>query len=266
MYTPKNIVASTLPHEIIALIGAPGSGKTSSALTFPNRIWLDFDHQLPVGESSIPFWDPKLAADMKVASFTANSPANMKDTFMKWLRLEYKNFTPDQTVILDTMTACQQAFDRQEQLENSMMADDKKSGFTFWGNKMKYTSEIMSLFKNMSCRVVILFHEVIDRDKEGDPNGKLRLVMDGAYKDRILGDFSDVWRMISHPPLLDEKGGVKIINGKRATEAGWFWQLASDGIMNCKTNPTLGPVVKSKNLFKIKADYNELMKLYANNN
>jgi len=262
MFIPKEAI-QTEPRakEIIALLGAPASGKTTACLTFPNRIWLDFDHKLPAGEVSIPFWDATFC-DKIARRFSDKCPANQRDAFKKWLTENYSKFTGEQTVILDSYTNMQAAFNQQERLENDMIADEKKSGFTFWGNKMRFSEEISNFIKSMRCRVVVIFHERLERDNEGEITGKISPVLDGRYKDEILKDFTDVWRQICFPYKKDERGNFVIVNGKKVVEEQWVWQLMSDDAFNCNMNPILGALARKANIRRVKADYNEIVKIY----
>lgn len=268
MHIPKDIVTSTAPHEIIAIIGAPGAGKTTSCINspygdgFPNRIWLDFDHKLPVGEASIPFWNAEFCD--KLARRTANNVANQRDAFAAWLRANYSLFTEEQTLILDSASKLLNALDIQCNLERDLQQDSKRKHYDFWAHKLRFWQEVMTMLKSTKCRVVVLFHETQDRDDEGRLTGKIKPILDGSYKDQILGDFTDVWRQLCNPYKKNAAGITEISGGKKVVEAGWFWQLLSDEVVNTNTNPTLGRIIREKNITKVKANYTEIQKLYEN--
>lgn len=265
MFIPKGTVTTTArEREVIAIIGAPGSGKTTSCLSFPNRIWADFDHKLPAGEQSVPFWNPDFIGTL-AKPFAANCPANKRDAWKKWLRENYNLFTPEQTFILDSYTNMQAAFNLQEKLENDMVGDEKKSGFTFWGNKQRFSEETSHMLSSMKCRVVVLFHERVERDDKGELTGKLSPVLDGRYKDEILKDFTDVWRQICFPYKRSANGNIVIEQGKKVVEETWFWQLMSDETMNCNMNPTLGAKARSLGIKRVRANYDEIVKIYESN-
>lgn len=259
MHIPKETVTSESPHEIIALIGAPGSGKTTSCLTFPNPIFYDFDHKLPAGTSSIPVWDP--AWVNSYAKATLNIP-NRRDAFKKHLRTNHALFTPEQTLVIDSWTIMQNAFDQQTQPEEDMA--DKPNPFSFWKRKAQYSVEIMEMLKACKCKVVVTFHETVERDAEGELTGKLRPVMDGSFKDQLLGHFTDVWRMLCDPYEKDPATGKILMDGaNKKVKRGYFWQLKGDALVNTNTNPILGAIIRAKNISMVPADYQNIMELYA---
>lgn len=265
-YIPPESIQSELPHEIIAIIGAPGAGKTTSCIEspygtgFPNRIWLDWDHKLPVGEVSIPFWSPEFCD--KQAKRTASNVPNQRDAFSFWLRNNHDKFTDKQTVILDSASKMLNALDMQCNLERDAQGDSKKANWDFWAHKLRFWQETMTHVKNMKARFVMLFHETQERNDEGNLTGKIKPILDGSYKDQILGDFTDVWRQLCNPWKLRANGMVEIENGKKVCEPGWFWQLLSDEIVNTNTNPVLGRIIREKGIARVKANYSEIQKLY----
>lgn len=253
-------VTTESPHEIIALLGLPGSGKTTSCATFPNRLWLDFDHKLPIGETSIPFWDAGYC-DSLASRTQANSPVNRRDAFKKWLRDNHTKLPADYTLILDSWTFLQNAFDQQTQLEEDMA--DKPNPFAFWKRKIQFSTEICEMLKACRCRVIVTFHESIERDEEGLPTGKIQPLMDGKFKDQLLGHFTDAWHQVCNPYERDEKGKVVIREGKRAIVPGFYWELIGSELFNTNTNPILGAKVRKHNIKMITANYAELQRVYS---
>lgn len=261
LHIPDNAIQSVEPHEIICIIGGPGSGKTTSCLTFPNRIWYDFDHKLPKGELSFPFWDGAFCD--KFAKRTMHATPNMRDAFKKHLKDNAGKYTEAQTVIFDSASKLLNGLDMQCDLERDAEgADSKKANWNFWDHKLRFWRETMTLTKSIKSRVIWIFHETQERDEEGRLTGKIKPILDGSYKDQILGDFTDVWRQLCNPPKRDANGMSIVVNGKKQYEQGWFWQLHSDTVVNTNTNPTLGAIVRKMGIKMVKADYNEIQKLY----
>lgn len=260
MHIPKDTVISNAPHEMIALIGAPGTGKTTSCLTFPNRIFGDFDHKLPVGEQSIPFWSPDWVKSTGVKNTYANV-INHRDAIKRWMEINCPSFTEEQTYIHDSWTMHQGFFDRQTWAEDDAMAT--KNAYWFWKQKGRYAQEIMDLLKSMRCRVVVTFHETNERDEDGQLTGKIKPVMDGGFKDKILGYFTDVWRQVHDPYVLDANGRrARDSQGKALVKQGWFWQLVGDTQVDCNMNPTLGAKVRQLGINSVPADYANIQAIY----
>lgn len=259
MFIPPNAVQTERPHEIIALVGLPGSGKTTSAATFPNRIWVDFDHKLPAGETAMPFWQPEFVDSLAKRTSVA-SPPNQRDAFKKWIRDNVAKFTEEQTLIIDSWSMLMNGFNIQTYIDDSMLA--KPNPFWFWKYKGQYCEEIMSYIKSCKARVIVTFHETVDRDEEGNLNGKIRPLMDGSFKDQILGHFTDAWHQVCNPPRIDKTGKRIIENGKFVVDPGYFWELKASPTFNVNTNPVLGAKLMGSEINKIPATFTELEKLY----
>lgn len=260
-YIPNDAQTTQIPHEIIGIIGAPGSGKTTSILTFPNRVWYDFDHKLPAGEVCIPMWDADFVASIKgVRQEFRDSPPNRRDAFRVHFRNNHSKFTEAQTLIIDSWTILQNAIDQQTQIEEDHSS--KPNPFSFWKRKAAYSIEICEMIKACKARVVVTFHEAPERNEEGMMTGKLKPVMDGGFKDQLFGHFTDVWHQVSNPPEVDERGIMKKENGQTVYSRGWFWNLTDDKQVNTNCNPLLSQKIRAKNIKRVVADYNEIIKLY----
>lgn len=246
---------------MIALIGAPGSGKTTACLTFPNRIWLDFDHKIPAGEVTIPFYDPKFC-DSLATKYSPNCPPNQRDALKVWLRQHSSKLTKSQTLILDSWTNIQAAHDMQARIEGEMMSA-KERKWAFYGGKKEFSADIMAALKATICRVIVIFHEVPERNEEGELTTKIKVLMDGSYKDELLKDFTDYWRQLCFPYEKDARGNYVLDKGKKIFNPGYFWQLVSDDNFNANMNNNLSPRVRKMKLSKVKADWAEIEKIYA---
>lgn len=265
IYEPAGIVISSSSDQRIAILGAPGTGKTTSILTFPNRTWLDFDHKLPKGEKTIEFWNPDWVDSYVKRDYT--EIPNQRDAYKKWIRENIHKFSKDQTVITDSGTFLENAFDVMTYAD-----DDGTNKYWFWGEKLRYYKELFNSMKGAKCRIVFTFHEAPDRDEKGDLNGKVRPLMDGSFKDQLLGHFTDVWRQraniyekqLNGAPKRDANGQkiIKSVNHNGNPNWVWFWQLLGDAEFDTNCNPVLGKKVRETNSYLIPADFAEIEKLY----
>lgn len=273
MFTPADAITTTLPIERIALIGPPGAGKTTSMQTFPNLIVGDIDKKCPPGITSIPMWNPEWADKLANRTRKSDGP-NFRDAIKRWLRENHDKFTEDQTFALDSWSFLQDCCDMQTAIEDSMTATStgKQDGFFFWKQKLMYSKEVMGYLKKMKCRVVVTFHETIDRNPDGTVNGKIRPAMDGSYKDVILGNFTDVWRARANIPVLDDTGKVKRDSQGKVITGGFVWQLMGDSVVDLNTNPLLGRICREKKITTvpvtvegtvIQGGYHAIQELYA---
>lgn len=244
-YIPKGVITSTIPNERIAIIGPPGSGKTTSLLTFPDLIVLDRDNKLPPGIKSIPAWNPDWADEViggkKKRSFTI---PNFRDAIVIWLEREHALFEPEQTFAIDSWTFLQDAHDMQTWAEDEHATE--KNGFFFWGQKEKFSKRIVDMLKNMRCRVVVTFHEAFETNSKGQRTGKIRPVMSGSYKDQILGGFNFVWRMKGNIPGKNPAG----LNAKGGP-VRFVWQVAGDSEVDINNGHVLDMIIKKKKLQEI---------------
>lgn len=256
-YIPKGAVTSTIPKERIALIGPPGSGKTTSLLTFPELIVFDRDNKLPPGVTSIPAWNPDWADEVigGRAKRTFKDTPNFRDATLMWLEHNHDKFEPEQTFALDSWSFLQDGNDLQVYAEDDAGADkaaakgDSKNAFFFWGQKLKYSKQIMSILKNMRCRVVVTMHETVDRDEKGNLNGKIRPVMDGSYKDQLLGGFGFVWRMRGNV-VATSSSGLKQ-QGVKRSDLKYFWQVAGDAVVDINNGHVLDRYIKKHGISNI---------------
>lgn len=257
----------------IAIIGSPGSGKTTSCLTFPNRIWLDLDRKLPASEQhTIKFWDSNFADKLAVRTYA--NVVNRRDAFKFWLRDNHHKFHEDQTLILDSWTVLMNAFEVQTKAEDDKLdASDKSNKYYLHGARLRYCREIFDYLRACRCLVVVTLHESPDRDDKGDLNGKIRPLMDGQFKDQLLGQFTDVWRQRSNIYETNEKGVivrdketnqkvVRHVSHKGNPNWVWFWQLLGDAEFDTNCNPTLGEKVRKYKKYLVPADWNAIEEIY----
>jgi hypothetical protein len=214
----KYINIKDLPISPIRLgiIGVPGAGKTWSALSFPNPVYVDFDNKTKGWRSSnpdktppvLPFWNKDFVVNQLGIknyrapgqnTYTINKDEythNVRDAFKKWLTEEAVKLTPEQTLIIDSFSSLNDFFDIQSKLPWEIVYSPKtgqEDGFAFWGLKLKYNTEINTSLKNLSCNVVSLFHEMPEKDEEGRVLG-IKPLIQGQSADRTPKDYTDFFR------------------------------------------------------------------------
>lgn len=249
----------------LMILGPPGVGKTFSALTFPNPIYGDLDnklkgyrvwrpdHAFPV----FPFWSRDFVEGvMKVGNVNGRIDPkygpNVRDAFKKWLTEDGPKLAQDSTFVLDSWTSLQNFFDIQSQLPHEQVISPKTGkpdGFAFWGDKLKYCVEILKLLTNLKCNVVIICHEMPERDEDNRIIG-IKPLMQGSGKDQMGKDATDVFRQrvltkdtkgIPGYENKGESGNFVPPEGCSFNERGeaYVWQTCKDQHFQiaCKSNP-----------------------------
>lgn len=247
LYIPSgatNMREAPLQQIRLALIGAPKSGKTEAALTFPNPIVVDFDNGLTQHRGDnlvrIPFCDINW---VKSQGFP-----NARDGFVTWLTRNGPSFSPDQTLVVDSWTTLQDAHDIQKDKEPLLSEKTGKvDHFDFWACKLDYAKLVCTMLKSLPCAVVVTFHEQGERDDNGRLTAKLLPLMEGKFKDRLGVYFTDMFRQHAIP-VKDATG--KVVSTK------WRWQVRSDIYFNAGTRiraDKLAPILEDG--FYVAADY-----------
>jgi hypothetical protein len=265
-YTPTNAVKindMTASPLRIALQGAPGTGKTWSAMSFPLPCVIDFDNKLGAHRSRpdvivLPFHDnnwlrENVYKNLKLSSpmaFEARGEINRANIFLMWLKENASKFEPDQTLILDSWTMLQNNFDSYGRATPEIGKDGKVDKFEFWGRKQSYSMAVLEHLKVLKCSVVVTFHETAERNDAGDLTGKFNPLMDGKVKDQLGQHFTDWYRQLAE----QTKDAVGKIDASKPTK--YLWQIKSDNLCNCTCSI---PHLIKGDLNKVPADYSSLI-------
>jgi len=182
---------------MVLLIGPPFSGKSTAAATFPNAIFLDFDHKAPKDAVTYPFWDGDFC-DKYAKRLNPNHPPNQRDALINFLKKHVTTPIPDDrlpldsTLILDSMTFVEAAFHNQtEQVEVVPLGKGgKPDGFYVWGKKLDYMDTLMAVLKTWPGTMIVVMHETPERNESGGLTGRIKPLMSGSYSDKIASNFT----------------------------------------------------------------------------
>jgi hypothetical protein len=182
---------------MIMLIGPPFSGKSTAANTFPNAIFLDFDHKAPKGANTFPFWDGEFC-DKYAPRKNPNHPPNQRDALTEFLKKHVTTaklddrLPSDSTLVLDSMTFVEAAFHNQtEQVEPIPIGRSGKPDDRYvWGKKLDYMDTLMAMLKTWPNSVLIIVHEQDVRNEAGNITGGIKPLMSGSYKDKLATNFT----------------------------------------------------------------------------
>jgi len=201
LYKPPGCVSlDTLkerPQIRLGIQGYGGTGKTWSALTFPNPIVLNLDRGLGAHQGrsdviEIPFYKKEFAGNGN----------ELKDKLLVWLEKEGMKITSSQTLVFDGCTSLQNAYHRwfADNQFSFLTKSGKVDDFAEYQVKKKYFAEIFELFKKLHCDVIFIAHEAAQRDKSttpgqpGEYTGKIRPLLSGQFNDEILNHMTDWFR------------------------------------------------------------------------
>jgi len=262
IYTPEG--ASSLdkdtsnPQIRLGLQGYPGTGKTWSALTFPNCVVANFDKGLVAHRGrkdvvQVPFWDGAYC-DSIIQRDGQEAPPNRRDAFLVFLAREASKLVTEQTLVIDSNRQIEMAFHTQYKLNPVLTKKGKEDGFEEFFQKINYFQRLGTLYKELNCDLVYLCHEVDDVDDEGNINGKVKVALTGQSGRTIASDFTDWFRQIAiaKPASSDQRQALidsKYNPGKdidswlemNSTNTIYLWQTQSDEICKCKTSLVNAP-------------------------
>lgn len=216
----SGITTATAQSNLYGLQGAPNSGKTTGACSFPNPIVLDFDKKLIPGTRCVEFWN----ADY-VQSICPNPlRPNQRDALKIWLRQMKTQLTTNDTLIIDSFSRLSDAFDLMAEADPTPYLTKKGEvdGYEVFRQKLLYFKTIFELLTTLPCRVVVTFHEQIERTETGTPTGKLRPLVTGQFGDQVAGFFSNFFRCD-----CKEKDG----------KLRYTWQIRSNSLFNAVRGP-----------------------------
>lgn len=242
----------TRPQIRLGIQSPPKSGKTWSALTFPNPVVLNLDrglgahgHRTDVIE--IPMWDGTFVQTI-IPKVGVNAPVNRKDAVLKWLHNEGTKLTSAQTLVVDGLTGLQNAFSIQYAFAPVYTKLLKLDDFAEWRLKVEYFGELCEFLKGLKCDVVFLCHETPDRNKDGELNGMVRPLLTGQFSDQLASHFTDFFRALTvAKPSADRVDMfLKKYNIDKPTLDKWvksndtdtiyLWQTQSDDVVKCGTS------------------------------
>jgi len=235
LYTPTNAILELPSYSnlIVGIEGYGGTGKTAAALTFPNPIiaifekpdlegLLSLEHLKEVKPILLPFYSnswldrnnwPKYEAP-RPATYRAYDPAGC---FKRWLDSEGQKLSNQQTLVLDNWTRLQELFDEVNWGWDSITNKGEVDHFAPWDRKLSFCEEVSNALISLPCNVVVLFHEVQERDKAtGVLLDKLQPLTQGKFIAKLKTYYPNFFRQ---HVIREEK------DGKPTGDRKFVWQV-----------------------------------------
>jgi len=247
IYIPPNCqrLSDTIqsPQIRLAIQGFGGTGKTHSALTFPNPIVLNLDRGLGAHAGredviEVPFYNGKFCKNQ----------SEIKDKLLQWMETEAKKLTAEQTLVIDSNTQVQNAYHAwyNDNRMNFVTDKGKEDGFAEWKIKKQYFGELLESLKGLQCNVIYICHET--EASIGKHSGKLRPLLTGQFCDELLTYFTDFVRQqvtdkpkdgsVIEPEALRQwnmtREQFKDVCSEYPRGSIYYWQLESDSIFDGK--------------------------------
>ena len=231
IYMPEGITRTSQTKasntKRVLLVGAAGSGKSWSAVTFPNPFILDYDNNLQHSHfrnldiPTIPCYNTRTTSEIKIGP---RKYVDAREWIIQWLAQEGNKFTERQTIILDSLTGLSDivriAYEKEIPTSKSG-ADDK---FWFWRMWAAYFRELFSALRDLPCNVVVIMHENEMRDAETNRVASVKPLLQGQeFSPRIPSFFTDVYRQLAIP----KESNIQLKPGTKSAMQYW-WQIKSD--------------------------------------
>lgn len=248
IYTPPGALTldklTEVPQRRIAVQGFGGTGKTFSALTFPNPIVMNFDRGLGAhyGRADVidvPFYNEAFCKTV-LPSYNP-SKGMMTEVILKWMYTYAMRLGPEQTLIVDSNSQIQNAYHRWYEANKMQFMTDKGKvdGFVEYRQKIVFYTEFLELLKAVPCHVFFIAHET--EASTGKHSGKIRPLLSGQLGDELMSYFSDYFRQqAADKPDVDKmddasllnwgmtKAEMKVVCASFPRKTIYFWQTEGD--------------------------------------
>jgi len=187
-------------RNMILLVGAPFTGKSTAAATFPNPVFLDFDHKAPVNTTTVPFWNAEFC-DKLAPRKNPNHTPNRKDALLNYFRAHVitadasRRIPYSATLILDSMTALEEAIHRQIQQDGIPIGKGgQPDGFHLWKLKIDYLNDFFAIAQAWPGTFICIMHETPEYGESGATTGRIKPLLSGQYADKIGSKFTGMYR------------------------------------------------------------------------
>lgn len=238
-----------LPQIRLGIQGYGGTGKTWSALTFPNPIVINLDRGLGAHTGredviEVPFHNTAFCNTV-ISNY---NPGKLKDALLLWLHKEGKKLEPTQTLVVDGGTSIQNCYHAWYADNKVYATSGKEDDFAQWRLKAQFYADLMEQFKKLPCHVVYISHEAEKKEKDGSYRGKIRPLLTGQFADELMTHFTSWFRQMAatKPTDFTKYDAAKLASWGMSIEefktfvnsyprdTVYYWRTSSDDECDCK--------------------------------
>lgn len=249
LYIPSNATPPTQHTTFrVGLQGRPKTGKTWSALTFPNPFVIDIDNNIPRNHPAFglvqtaPIWNE----DWTKQHFPR--AGGVKHHIVgQWLATEGRKFGTNQTLILDSITLLGNYFDAYYQNNPVYSSKGVLDKWFAWREKIRFFTDLHDTIKSLKCHFVAIVHETNDYDDEGTVIG-IKPLLTGAYGDQLAGQYCEWFRQVTE-------------EDKASGKTSFLWEVKSKKL-SCAGGNILSLLPADTK--RIKASYQTLVEILSN--
>lgn len=236
-FTPPGLrmADATAATKLVLLCGLPFSGKTTSALTFPNPIILDGEGKIPKGSPILPFLDDAYVDTIKPRT-NKNAPPNRRDNLLHFASATLPTFPVDSTFILDSLSAVDGWYHRQT--EDVDGVTDLRQ---IYGRKLKYFNTLFELLRLAKCSVVVTAHMQPLIGENEKPTGGYKAFIGGSFAEKLPSFATMVLR--------------NYVDATKPPGEQYRWKIKPDGVLQSTGVCT----TKQLSVDNVRADYAALM-------
>lgn len=237
-----------MPQVRLGIQGYGGTGKTFSAVTFPNPVVFNIDNGLGAhaGKDEIievPIWDKDFCKKLHGVNYTK---FNLRDVIEKWFDTEAQKLEKDQVLIIDGNTGLQNAYHLWYSNNIVVSSGGKVNEFAEYNLKKTFFTPLLESLKYLKCDVIYICHEAEKKEKSGEYQGKVRPLLSGSVGDEILTHFTDWYRQLASNKPSAELTPDKLALWKMTKEQHkamldsfsgntvYYWQTEGDDIFDAK--------------------------------
>lgn len=255
LYTPPIATTEidTYKNVFLGIQGEAGTGKTASSLTFPNPILallekpdLEGIMSLPhLKEMAVPpilpFYKNEWLDQHKFPKFNAPGSNEYKHdpagSFKTWLEGTARQITNQQTLVVDNWTRLQELFDELNWSYKTYSKKGEEDFYVPWDRKLDFSEQVMNALVSLDCNVVVLFHEVRERDKAtGLITEKIQPLQKGQFIVKLKTYFPNFFRQ--------RVRGKRDTTGAMTEDVEYLWQTKSNDSFDAKcSKPNLAQYV-----------------------